>query len=223
MSAPAIELRGVGLTYPSTPPVAALRDIELVVPAGAFVAVTGPSGSGKSSLLSVLGLLERPSAGAYRLDGIDTGSLDQRGRAGLRATRLGFVFQAFHLLETRTAVANVELGLLYGPSPRSGRRQRALAAVDAVGLTHRRWATPRSMSGGERQRIAIARALVREPTVLLADEPTGNLDSVSTEGVLALLDQVHRAGQTVVVVTHDEAVAARAERRVAMVDGTLTG
>jgi putative ABC transport system ATP-binding protein len=212
---------GVSLTYPGTVPVEAVRPTTLEVAEGEMVAITGPSGSGKSSILNVLGLLQQPTGGRYELAGVDVTGADERTRAGLRATTLGFVFQAFHLIDHRDAVANVELGMLYGPVPPAERRPRALDALDRVGLTHRARALPRTMSGGERQRVAVARALAARPQVLLADEPTGNLDRASSRALLDVLVDLHRDGLTVVVVTHDPEVAARAARRIHVVDGTV--
>jgi putative ABC transport system ATP-binding protein len=211
----------VGLTYEGPVPVTGLRPTTLRIDAGEMVAVTGPSGSGKSSLLNVLGLLQRPTAGRYELAGIDVGEADERARSGLRASVLGFVFQAFHLLEHRDALANVELGMVYRGTAPSARRARALDALERVGLSHRAGALPRTMSGGERQRAAVARALVGRPQLLLADEPTGNLDRASTRSLLDLIGELHREGLTVVLVTHDPEVADRAPRRLQVVDGAV--
>ncbi len=217
-----IELVGVTRTYGSDPPVEALRATDLRIAPGEWVAVSGPSGSGKSTLLSLVGLLDRPTEGTYRFDGVDTHDLSERERAGLRARSIGFVFQAFHLLARRTVVENVMLAELYGGSPRRGRRQRAQDALARVGLDDRRDFLPTRLSGGQRQRAAIARALVGNPSVLLCDEPTGNLDSHTAEEVLALFEGLWHDGLTVVMITHDADVAGRAPRRVTIVDGVLT-
>jgi putative ABC transport system ATP-binding protein len=189
---------------------------------GTFTALMGPSGSGKSTLLNVLGLLDRPSAGVYELDGRDVGRLPDRDRAGLRAERLGFVFQAFHLLAHRSALENVMFGGMYQGVPKQERRRRAIAALDRVGLLPRASSRPDHLSGGERQRVAVARALVVQPSVLLCDEPTGNLDSATTASLLDLFDELVGGGLTMCVITHDRDVAARAHRQVRIVDGTLT-
>jgi len=217
-----VELREMAKTYPGPPPVHALHACELTIERGEYVAVVGPSGSGKSTWLNLVGLLDSPTGGRYLMDGVDTGQLDERDRTALRAARIGFVFQSFHLLAHRTAAENVMLGLLYRGIPRARRRRAATAILERVGLGHRVEASAGHLSGGERQRVAIARALVSEPSLLLCDEPTGNLDSDSAGRVLALIDEVHRAGQTVVVVTHDEAVARRAQRVVTIKDGRLS-
>jgi putative ABC transport system ATP-binding protein len=218
---PVVELRSVSRAHPGPPPVTALARASLVVGRGEYVAVTGRSGSGKSTLLHLLGLLDRPSSGAYALDGVDTTDLDDAERTALRGSRIGFVFQAFHLMAHRSARENVEVALLYRGVPRRQRPARAAEALARVGLAHRMDALPNVLSGGERQRVAIARAVVTEPALLLADEPTGNLDSATAQSVLALFDELHGAGLTLVVVTHDADVAGRAHRRVTMVDGVL--
>ena len=219
---PVIELRELTRTFPGTEPVHALRDASLRVERGEYLSVIGPSGSGKSTLLHILGLLDRPTAGEYRLDGVATGTASERDRSALRGGRIGFVFQAFHLLPHRTVLDNVLLATLYSGVPRTERTARALAALDRVHLTHRVHFLPTVLSGGERQRVAIARAVVASPHVLLADEPTGNLDSQSSAGVLDLFDELHRDGLTLVVITHDASVSARAQRRVRIDDGHLT-
>ncbi len=217
-----IELRSVGRTYPGTPPVIALRPCDLSVAPGDYLTVVGPSGSGKSTLLNLLGLLDRPTAGSYRLAGIDTADLSENERTALRGRRLGFVFQSFHLIEHRTATENVALGLLYRDIPASERRVRAVAALESMGLGHRLDALPATMSGGERQRVAIARALIGDPAVLLCDEPTGNLDSRTTDAVLQILDALHARGITIVVITHEESVARRGTRTIRISDGALS-
>ncbi|MEV1289588.1 ABC transporter ATP-binding protein [Micromonospora sp. NPDC049679] len=221
VSPPVIRFEGVALTYPGPPPVHALRPCDLTVHRGEFVTVVGPSGSGKSTLLNVAGLLDRPSQGRYELDGIDTRRLRDRERAALRGQRIGFIFQSFHLLTNRTAEENVALSMLYNPVPRAERRARARDALRRVGLEHRMEALPRTMSGGERQRVAVARALVNRPSLLLCDEPTGALDTATADGVLETLDQLHAGGITVVVITHNVAVAGRGGRTIAMSDGVL--
>ncbi len=220
--APVIELQGLSRTFPGTPPVEALRGVHLRVDRGDYVSIIGPSGSGKSTLLHILGLLDRPTEGDYLLDGLATGSASDEDRAMLRGGRIGFVFQSFHLLPHRTVLDNVLLATLYSGVPRAERRDRALAALDRVGLSHRLDFLPTVMSGGERQRVAVARAVVASPHVLLADEPTGNLDSENSAGVLDLFDELHRDGLTLVVITHDPTVSARARRRIRIADGFLT-
>ena len=216
---PVLELRALTRTFPG---VAALREANLRVDRGDYVSIIGPSGSGKSTLLHILGLLDRPTAGQYLLDGVDTTAASENDRAALRGGRIGFVFQSFHLLPHRTVLDNVLLATLYSGVPRAERRPRALAALERVGLSHRLDFLPTVLSGGERQRVAVARAVIASPHVLLADEPTGNLDSTNTAGVLDLFDELHRDGLTLVVITHDDAVSARARRRVRIADGVLT-
>ena len=218
---PVIRFSGVGLTYPGPPSVPALRPCDLTVASGEYLAVVGPSGSGKSTFLNVAGLLDRPTTGTYELDGIDVGGLGERDRTALRGRRIGFVFQAFHLLAYRTASENVALAQLYRGEPRAHRLAAAAAALDRVGLAHRREALPTTLSGGERQRVAIARALVNRPSLVLCDEPTGNLDSATAGSVLELFDELHADGMTVVIITHDPAVAARARRTITIRDGHL--
>ena len=221
-AAPVIELRGVTRVFPGAPPVHALSETFLSVERGEYVSIIGPSGSGKSTLLHLLGLLDRPSDGDYYLDGLPTAALSETDRAALRGGRIGFVFQAFHLLPHRTVLDNVLLATLYSGVPRAERRERALAALDRVGLSHRLGFVPTVLSGGERQRVAVARAVVASPHVLLADEPTGNLDTVNTAGVLDLFDELHAEGLTLVVITHDDEVSRRAGRQVRIIDGHLT-
>ncbi|MFC8388097.1 ABC transporter ATP-binding protein [Streptomyces sp. NPDC057238] len=219
---PVIEFRDVGLTYPGPPAVHALHPCDLSIAGGDFVTVVGPSGSGKSTLLNIAGLLDAPTHGRYLLDGIDTTALSASHLAALRGRRIGFVFQAFHLLPHRSAQENVELAMVYQAVPRRLRRLRAAAVLDRVGLGHRAAALPTQLSGGERQRVAIARALVAEPSLLLCDEPTGNLDSATAASVLALLDELHRDGMTIVVITHDAEVARHGQRTVTIRDGVLS-
>jgi ABC-type lipoprotein export system ATPase subunit len=218
---PVLELRDVSRTFGSDPPVKALRDVNLLVYPGDWVAIVGPSGSGKSTLLNILGCLDRPTAGTYLIDELDVAGLTENERTATRGRSIGFVFQAFHLLAHRTALENVMLAEMYAGTERAGRRERALAALERVGMAHRRDFLPTRMSGGEQQRVAIARALLGRPRLLLCDEPTGNLDSVSTESLMFLFDELARQGLTLVVVTHDEGVAAHAQRVVRMVDGEV--
>jgi putative ABC transport system ATP-binding protein len=222
MTRPVIELRGLARTYPGPPPVHALRPADLVIHEGDYVAVTGPSGSGKSTLLHLLGLLDSPTEGTYLLDGLDTSTLPDRDRSTLRGRRIGFVFQSFHLLSYRTAEENVQLAQLYNRTPPAQRRSGAFDALDRVGLGHRADALPTTLSGGESQRVAIARALVNRPSLLLCDEPTGNLDSQNARTVMELFDALHADGFTIVVITHDPTVAGRAGRTIAIKDGVLS-
>ncbi|MDX2294421.1 MULTISPECIES: ABC transporter ATP-binding protein [Streptomyces] len=219
---PVIELRQVALTYPGPPRVVGLEPCDLSIQQGEFVTVIGPSGAGKSTLLNVLGLLDVPTAGSYLLDGIDTGSLADAERTALRGERIGFVFQSFHLLPHRPAHENVALALTYRGVPRQERNERALHALEQVGLGHRAGALPTTLSGGERQRVAIARALVGRPSLLLCDEPTGNLDSTTAESILRLLETLHGDGMTIVLITHDPGVAARGQRTLSIQDAAMT-
>jgi macrolide transport system ATP-binding/permease protein len=216
-----LELRKVSKQYGSEPAVHALVDVDLSLDRGEWLSITGPSGSGKSTLLNILGCLDRPTSGRYFIDGIDTATLTDKQRAGLRSQRIGFVFQGFHLLSYRTVLENVMLAEVYRKLPASGRRARALAAIERVGLGHRADFLPMKLSGGEKQRVAIARALVGSPSLLLCDEPTGNLDSKSSASLLDLLEKLNQDGMTLVIVTHDEAIARRAGRRVHVIDGNL--
>ncbi len=219
---PVVELDGLARVFPTEPPVHALRQVDLTVHNGDYVAVVGASGSGKSTLLNVLGLLDRPTDGRYLLDGIDTALLSDSQRAGERGRRIGFVFQSVHLLSHRSVEENVMLAEIYRGESRSGRFERAVAALRQVGLGHRIGFLPTRLSGGERQRVAIARAIVGSPSLLLCDEPTGNLDSENTASVLDLFDELGRRGLTILVITHDSTVAGRARRVVRMLDGNLS-
>jgi ABC-type lipoprotein export system ATPase subunit len=217
-----VELRGVWRSFSSSdPPVIALRDVDLTLQPGRAVAIVGPSGSGKSTLMNILGCLDRATSGTYRFDGIDVDALDDEERAALRAQRIGFVFQTFNLLAHRTVLENVMLAEVYRGAPREGRTDRGLAALEQVGMTARAGFLPTRLSGGEQQRVAIARALMGDHSLLLCDEPTGNLDSVNTDAVLALFDELGDAGLTIVIVTHDEHVAQHADRLVRVLDGRV--
>jgi ABC-type lipoprotein export system ATPase subunit len=219
---PVVELRGLTRTYGSDPPVHALRSVDLTIRAGEWMAIVGPSGSGKSTLLNILGCLDRPSSGSYLIEGIDAAGLTDDERAAVRSQMIGFVFQTFQLLSHRTALENVMLAEVYSGGQRAGRGERALAALERVGMVKRRDFLPTKLSGGEQQRVAIARALLGSPRLLLCDEPTGNLDTVNTESLLALFDGLAEQGLTLVVITHDEDVARHARRVVRIVDGRLT-
>ena len=222
MRSPLIQLQEVTKVYRmGTVEVSALSGITLSIASGEYVGVMGPSGSGKTTLMEVLGCLSRPTAGLYEFEGQRVDAIDDRALAALRGERIGFVFQTFNLLPRLTAADNVELPMLYRRVPPRQRRQRALDLLARVGLADRAAHRPNEMSGGERQRVAIARALVNGPSVLLADEPTGNLDSATGEAILALIEELHRSGQTIVLVTHDPRIGERVQRLVQLRDGKV--
>lgn len=220
---PVIRLEGLTKRYPmgERGTVEAIRGLDLEVRRGEYVAIMGPSGSGKSSLMNILGCLDRPSSGRYWLDGRDVSQLGDREQARVRNERIGFVFQSFNLLPRATALENVELPLVYRGVPAKERHARAKAALESVGIAGRVSHRPSELSGGECQRVAIARALVTRPSLLLADEPTGNLDSANTAEILALFREIHAKGNTIIVVTHEESVAFEAARVVRMRDGRI--
>jgi len=219
---PIVQLTNVTRSFPGPPEVQALKAINLRIDKGEYVSIVGPSGSGKSTMLNVLGLLDRPSVGEYYLDGELTQLASEDERAALRGGKVGFVFQSFHLLPHRTVLENVMVAMLYSGVPRKEREQRARTALERVGLGQRLTFRPATLSGGERQRVAVARAVVSEPRLLLADEPTGNLDAKTSGEVMDLFEELNADGLTLVVITHDGNVSSRARRRIRIADGTLT-
>ena len=216
-----LEVQEVTKEYPSTPPVQALRGVSLKVESGELVGVVGPSGSGKSTLLHLMGTLDRPTSGGVWVDGFEADRMSDRELSALRAQRIGFVFQQFHLLNAETALGNVADGLLYTGRPVAERRELAAATLEKVGLAHRMSQHASKLSGGERQRVAVARAVVGRPALVLADEPTGNLDSKSSEGIVGLLEELNRDGVTLVVITHNQEIADRFPRQVRLRDGLI--
>ena len=218
---PVLDVDDVTRSYPGEPPIQALREVNLRIGQGELVGVVGPSGSGKTTLLQLMGTLDRPTSGRLRITGLDVATMADEDVAYLRATRIGFIFQQFFLAEHSTVLDNVADGLLYAGIPLTQRRQRALDALELVGLAERPHARPTQLSGGQRQRVAIARALIGQPAIVLADEPTGNLDQATGQSILALIDQLHQAGSTIVVITHDHAIAERMRRKVEILDGQI--
>jgi putative ABC transport system ATP-binding protein len=219
--APVLEVEDVTKTYPGEPPVEALRGVNLTVGEGELVGIVGPSGSGKTTLLQLLGTLDRPTRGRVRITGLDVAAMADDEVSYLRATRIGFIFQQFFLAEHDRVVDNVADGLLYAGIPLHERRRRALEALELVGLAERAQARPTQLSGGQRQRVATARALVGQPAIVLADEPTGNLDQATGQSILALIDRLHQTGSTIVLITHDHAIASRMPRKIEILDGRV--
>jgi putative ABC transport system ATP-binding protein len=216
-----LEVDNVTKSYPGQPLVQALHGVNLTIGPGELVGIVGPSGSGKTTLLQLMGTLDRPTSGRVRITGLDVAAMADEDVAYLRATRIGFIFQQFFLAEHSTVLDNVADGLLYAGVALKQRRQRALDALELVGLAERPHARPTQLSGGQRQRVAIARALVGQPAIVLADEPTGNLDQATGHAILALIDELHQAGSTIVVITHDHAIAKRMARNVEILDGRI--
>ncbi|HEY3772938.1 MAG TPA: ABC transporter ATP-binding protein [Solirubrobacteraceae bacterium] len=218
---PVLDVDDVTKTYSGEPPVRALRGVSLTIGEGELVGIVGPSGSGKTTLLQLMGTLDRPTSGRVRITGLDVATMADEDVAYLRATRIGFIFQQFFLAEHATALDNVADGLLYAGIPVGERRERGRDALELVGLTERCNARPTQLSGGQRQRVAIARALVGQPAIVLADEPTGNLDQATGQSILALIDRLHQVGSTILVITHDHAIAERMPRKVEILDGRI--
>jgi putative ABC transport system ATP-binding protein len=218
---PVLKLEDVTKTYGTDPPIPALQGVSFSVGSGELIAVVGPSGSGKSTLLHLMGTLERPTSGSIAITGLDVAKLEDRELAAVRATRIGFVFQQFFLAEHSTILDNVADGLLYAGVPAAERREQGTEALTAVGLGGRLNARPPQLSGGERQRVAIARALAGSPAIVLADEPTGNLDSATGEQIMTLIEELNSSGATIVVITHEHAIAARCPRRIQLLDGRV--
>jgi putative ABC transport system ATP-binding protein len=216
-----LEMNRVTRVYPGTPPIEALRGINLQVTEGELVSVVGPSGSGKSTLLHLMGTLDRPTSGNVVVGGYEVGKMSDRQLSALRAQRVGFVFQQFHLLNAETALDNVADGLLYTGRPAAERRELAAHTLERVGLSHRMQQHASKLSGGERQRVAVARAIVGRPALVLADEPTGNLDTKSSESIVALLEELNAEGITMVVITHNPDIASRFPRRITLRDGMV--
>ena len=214
-----LEVINVTKSYPGEPPVHALRQVNLTIGPGELVGIVGPSGSGKTTLLQLMGTLDRPTSGRVRITGLDVATMADEDVAYLRATRIGFIFQQFFLAEHASVLDNVADGLLYAGIPVAQRRERALDALELVGLAERPHARPTQLSGGQRQRVAIARALVGQPAIVLADEPTGNLDQTTGRAILGLIEKLHQAGSTIVVITHDHDIAGRMPRKVEIIDG----
>ena len=218
-----VNMVDVSYVYKGPPPLQALYEVSLTIRNGEHIAIIGPSGSGKSTFLNLVGLLDRPTSGTIYLDNIDTKNLPEKERSALRARRIGFIFQAFHLLSYKSALENVMLAQLYLKTSRAKREKDALEALEKVGLAKRARALPGELSGGERQRVAIARAIVNRPSLILCDEPTGNLDSITADIILDILDELSQSGLTILVITHSSQVAKRAQRSLAFSDGRLLG
>jgi putative ABC transport system ATP-binding protein len=216
-----LDVDDVTKSYPGEPPVQALREVNLTIGQGELVGIVGPSGSGKTTLLQLMGTLDRPTSGRVRITGLDVATMADDDVAYLRATRIGFIFQQFFLAEHSTVLDNVADGLLYAGIPLNQRRRRAREALELVDLAERPNARPTQLSGGQRQRVAIARALVGQPAIVLADEPTGNLDQATGRSILTLIEELHQAGSTIVVITHDHAIAERMRRKVEILDGQI--